>query len=405
MRHRRTKKLVLVLTLVLAGCGGGGGGDHDGPTPAPTATATVTGPPTETPLPSPTASSVFAFDEIVLGVATRYGATQPNGALEQQQVVLRCEAGVWESLPLRVQEPAEVAGVTFASERFAYAFGTQGDGSRGLLLRSVDAGRTWQDLSDRLPAAPSRILDVAFRDEQVGYLVGRAFFSQPAVLRTTDGGFSWRAVAIPPVEGVPIFGNYALGFRGDAVELVRFDGDGIVVVRLNDRTVPPIVIEPAGGASFAGPNGFSTAGSVGWIAEASNASILRSDAPGASWQRQIVDDTTLRSLFAIDVRGDHVGVAGGADGASGPFGPLLLATDDGVTWRPGTVDLFVDGQVVDVLRLRGDAALAIVNGFDSDPASLVLRSTDGARTWHHEPTPFEVDWQIHDLARNTERAE
>lgn len=85
--------------------------------------------------------------------------------------------------------------------------------------------------------------------------------------------------------------------------------------------------------------------------------------------------------------------------------PLLLSTDDGEARQAATVDLFIDGQIVDVVRLRGDEALAIVNGFDTEPASLVLRSNDRGRTWQHDPTDFERDWHIHDVARNTERFE
>lgn len=403
MRRSRTTIRVIALIFALAGCGGGGGGEDHEPTPTPTASVTGTAVPTETPLPSPTATPVPAFDEIVLGVATRYGGVLGNGAREYAQFVLRYEAGAWESVPLRLQEPAGVFGVTFASAQIAYAYGTRGEGSGGLLLRSIDAGGTWQNLSDRLPAEPDQIFDAAFVDEHTGYLVGRGYFTQPTVLRTTDGGFSWRAVTIPELTGFPLFGSYALGSRADAVELVRYDAGGLVVVRLNDPAAQPTVLAQAGDTSFAGGNAFSTAGALGWIAEASGASILSSDAPGAPWRRLMTESSVVRFLNAIDVRDDLAGVTGGADGSSGTYEPLLLTTDDGVTWQPATVGLFVDGQIVDVLRLRGDAALAIVNGFDIEPASLVLGSADGGRTWQHEPTPFERDWQIHDLARNTER--
>jgi len=395
----------IVLALMLAGCGGGGGSDDDRPTSVPTPAVTATSLPTETPLPTPTATPIPAFDEIVLGVATRYGETLGNGAREYRQFVLRYEAGVWESVPLKHDEPAGVFGVTFATDRIAYAFGTRGEGSGGMLLRSIDAGRTWQDLSDRLPADPDQIFDAAFLDEHVGYVVGRGYFTDPSVLRTTDGGFSWRDVALPPTTGFPLFGSYALGFRGDATELVRYDGGGLVVVRLDDATILPMLISPPEDTSLAGGNGLSIVGSVGWIAEARGASIRRSAAPGAPWEPQITDASVSRFLRAIDLRGDHAGVAGGGDGSSGTLAPVLLATDDGERWDSATVDLALDGQVADVLRLRGDAALAIVNAFDIDPASLVLRSMDGGRTWRRQPTRFERDWQIHDLARNTERAE
>ena len=401
----RMPRLAL-LTVVLAGCGGGGGGGKDDrPTPIPTPSATATAAATETPLPSPTPTAVSTFDEVVLGVATRYGPPVPEGARDYQQFALRYAADSWESVPLTVPASAGVFGVTFAGANVAFAFGGGGDSTKGLLLRTDDAGRTWRDVSATLPAEYPQIFDAAFADERSGYVVGRTYFGGPSIVRTTDGGGTWHAVEIPPSTGFELFGIYGLGFRADATELVRYDGGGLVVVRLDDPAIPPMVLSPPEDTSFAGGNAFSIVGSVGWIAEAQGASIRRSDAPGAPWERQLVDDSIGRFLRAIDVRGDHAGVAGGADGASGTVMPLLLTTDDGADWQPAIVDETPGGGIADVLRLRGDAALAVVDVAGSEGGAHVLRSTDGGRSWRHEPTAFERDWQIHDLARNTERAE
>jgi photosystem II stability/assembly factor-like uncharacterized protein len=396
---------MLLLALGLAGCDGGDDDDSDAssPTPSPTATAQ----PITTDVPSPTTTSTpnVAFDEVVLGVASKYGAQGSTGGGVVQQVVLRNDGEEWESIELTgLPVQTGVNGVTFATASVAWLFGGQADAD-GLLRRSDDAGRTWRDVSSALPAHFPQIFAAAFVDQDAGYILGRGSFAPPVVLVTHDGGATWRDVALPPSGGFPLVGSCAFGLRLGAAELARYDGGGLGVIRLDD-TSAPIVIEPPGGASLGGMNAFATAGAAGWIVEAYVASILRSESPGAPWVRQPVVVEGPSELRAIDMRDPEHGLAGGFTSKTlETRAPLLLVTDDGTAWEPARVAGPFDGwSVYDVLRLRGDGAVATATDITSgETATVLFHSDDGGRSWRRDPTPFEHGWRIHDLARNTER--
>ncbi|MEM1323514.1 MAG: YCF48-related protein [Bacteroidota bacterium] len=72
----------------------------------------------------------------------------------------------------------ELSGVAFADAQTAVAVGY------GIVLHSVDAGRTWQ----RLQLYGDFFRDVHFPSPQSGYIVG----SSGSILRTSDGGQSWQ---------------------------------------------------------------------------------------------------------------------------------------------------------------------------------------------------------------------
>lgn len=156
MRARRLnlRWWVVLVSIALVGCGGSDGGEHD--SPAPTATpppALATPQPTLSPTPRPSATVAPAFDEVVLAMATRYGADIANGGREFQEYILRHTGDGWDSIALtNLPRGAGLLGITFASTTVAYAYGVRGsDGEPGILLRSDDAGRSWRDLGEALP--------------------------------------------------------------------------------------------------------------------------------------------------------------------------------------------------------------------------------------------------------------
>ncbi len=371
---------------------------------SPTATAEATA--TPVPTVSTTSTPAHAFDEVVLGVATGSGARLPNGSRAFGQVVLRNGGGPdWEVVALSVPpRDAGVHGVTFASPTVAFAFGGWSEEPDGMLFRSDDTGRTWRSLSHALPPDCPRIFDAVFADPEVGFIVGRSTFSLPVAFRTDDGGTTWRELVVPPSSGFPLYGAYALGLRAGVPEVVRYDGGGMIIGRLDDPSQAPVILDPSGGPVLAGSNAFSTVGAAGWIAETYDASILRSAAPGEPWVRYPLGIAGFSDLRAIDVRDGQHGVAGGS-AAVPARAPLLFVTVDGATWQSATIWDVPDGWTVwDVLRLRGDGAVAVATDITSgESQEMILRSNDGGLSWHREPTPFEHDWEIHDLARNTER--
>lgn len=407
MQTRRDRRwsgwCAVVLGLVLVGCGGEGG-EPDSPAPSATPPPALA---TETPQPTPTATATPdpEVDEVVVGVGHEYGRPLPNGGRAVTSIVIRQAGDGWERIPLTILDDGAVFGVTFASATDVWAFGGRGGlGTHGVLVRSRDAGRTWVDVSRTLPADCPQIFDAVFTDAATGYVVGRLFisFPFPVVFGTNDGGETWHAVAIP--GQVEIFGIYALGARSGAVELVHRDGHALVAARLDDGTLPPVVV--SGGGSIGGLNAFSTVGPAGWIADMEGTAIYRSAAPGAPWRTQPLALDLPATVQAIDVRDAGHGVAGGFASSLTRFVPLLLVSDDvAAAWRPAAIAEVPDGWAIrDVLRLRDDGGVAIASEITGlAVGSLVLRSEDGGQSWQREPNPFEHDVQMFDLARNTER--
>ena len=69
-------------------------------------------------------------------------------------------------------------------------------GAADTVVKSVDAGVTWTaSTTGVLSRARHTWYDVAFVDERRGWIAG----SYGSVLRTTDGGASWRAQVGPPL--------------------------------------------------------------------------------------------------------------------------------------------------------------------------------------------------------------
>lgn len=393
--------LTLVVGLAVPGCGGGGGDDTPVPDATPTTTTASTPVATESVRPTPTATPDESFDEVVLALATRYGANLPNGGRQFRQYVLRNDGDGWDVVELpQVVADGGVFGVTFADERVAFAFGGRTEPADGILLRSDDAGGTWRNLSKALPTSCPQIFDAAFIDRDHGYVVGRGYFTTPVAFVTGDGGVTWSSTEIP---GMPtLFGSYALGFRGDATELVFYDAGGLVVARLDDPSLGAFVIAPANGALLSSASAYATVDDDGWIL--GNDTIRHSGAPGSAWELQKIDVGGQAELVAIDVREPAEGVAGGsAVPPQGALTPLVLVSHDGRSWQASTIGAVPEGWGVrDVLRLRGDGIIAAANDLSSGQVNArIVRSTDGGATWHHDPVFFEHDVDIQDLTRNT----
>jgi photosystem II stability/assembly factor-like uncharacterized protein len=398
---RPAAQALVMSFLLLAGCGGGGGDSSEpaDPTPSASPTLSVTNTPTATPSP---------FPEILLATGRSFRGTR------EVPLVLRNDGSGWVAVPVGAAPPLTILnGIVFSTSETAWAYGFRGDQSVPVLLRTVDAGLTWTDVTASLPSAAAGLFDVAFADPQTGYVASRGVFTGFPALVTRDGGTSWDTIA---VDVLGLAGAYAVGVRGTAAELVRYESGGLSVVRLDDPAAAPLILSPGGGSRILGGNAFSTVDLRGWLAVSmpfppgsagSRAVILASAVPGAEWVEQPIAQSGFGELYAIDVRDDHAGIAGGngLSPVSGGLSPLaLVMSADGAWWDVATVTGVPDDAiVVDLVRLRGDDAWAITNAFiDGRSESAFLRSDDGGRSWHHEATPFEHDIRLLDLARNTE---
>ncbi len=395
---------ILVLGVLLAACGGGGGDDE--PAPTPVASATVSPEATATPSTSPTPSvTASPFPEVLLAAGRRFAANGSSDAF-----VLRNDGAAWVAAVFEAPSGTLLNGIVFSSPDVAWAFGFLGDQQTPVLWRSSDTGRTWTDVTQSLPTDAHGIADLAFADAETGFMVTRPIVAGAnAAFVTHDGGASWSEVALAQAA---LSGAYSIGTRGPTADLVRYDSDGLSVVRLDDPTVPPTRLAPAGGSRILGANAVATLDSRGWIALSamsfggpSRAAILTSAAPGAPWAAADVDQQGFGELYAIDVRDARNAVAGGRGRTPTTSGlvPLILVLDpDADVWRIASVTgVPTDASVVDVLSARDAIGWAIVDQLEPGGGAAFLRSDDGGRSWRHEVTSFENGVQLDDLARNT----
>lgn len=133
------------------------------------------------------------------------GALAFGDPLDGSFEVLRCPDGQhWEQVGAANLPPALAGEAAFAasgtcivahSDRHAW-IGTGGQHAR--VLRSTDGGRSWLAAPTplRQGAPTSGIYSIAFRDEQVGVIVG-GDYTQPELAGenaalTTDGGVTWK---------------------------------------------------------------------------------------------------------------------------------------------------------------------------------------------------------------------
>lgn len=399
MARLRIAAIVLASAFAVAGCGtGGGNGDQTTP-PTPTAVPTSSATPAA---PTATATAMpLPFPELALASVVEYSAK--TGFLDRVSVLRNVGDG-WERVPVAAPLHSYLGGLAFSAPEVVWGFGFTGEESP-LLARSDDGGRSWTDVSARLPAECRRIVDLTFVNDTVAYLVSRGQVVERRVFGTRDAGRTWTEIAAFAPGVIP--SNYALETRGIAVELVRSTEPGaitgLVVSRVDDPSLAPVQLEPAP-TGFGGASAFTVAGLRGWIAAPD--AIFASETPGGDWIEQSIGVEGGLHLAAIDVRDADDGIAGGElftdDGGRAPV--LLSMNSETHAWEQATIvdplgDSPDDVTVTNVLRLQGDTAWAATSsagvGFDR-----LLRSDDGGRSWRVDSV-LEKNFIVSDLVRNT----
>jgi photosystem II stability/assembly factor-like uncharacterized protein len=235
-------------------------------------------------------------------------------------------------------------------------------GDAGLILRTEDGGRTWEQ---QQVGAREGVSDLYFRDKTDGYLL-----AGNQILVTEDGGASWRMAArfLPST------------FAGAEPDLysVRFTSKrrGWVVGSLSrgDNVVDSLVLQTTdGGASWNRQRVPVTDELIhldfdgdkrGWIVGASGR-ILHTRDGGESWTLQ--ESKTTATLYHVEVRGDERGWA------VGERGTILRTVDGGETWTAARAP--VRSTLLSVKFVNDEEGWAVGRG------GVILRTGDGGQTW------------------------
>src|SRR5262245_18160759 len=240
--------------------------------------------------------------------------------------------------PTTTNSDARLRGLSAVSSHVAWA-----SGSKGTILRTVDGGRSWQQV------APPGTETLDFRDIEafdartaVALSIGEADASR--IYRTSDGGRTWTETFRNPeptafYNCVAFFDSQHGLATGDPVDgefriLSTSDG-GRSWARL------------PGPSALSGEYQFSASGQCvtvagrkdAWLATggSSVARVLHSSDRGRTWT---ASETPLASsesagVFAVAFRNTHTGIAIGGDFANPTSGAdaLALSRDAGRTWR------------------------------------------------------------------------
>ena len=230
-------------------------------------------------------------------------------------------------------------GVSAVSERVAWA-----SGARSTVLRTVDAGATWQKLNVTAEALDFRDIDAIDADTAYALSIGNGPASR--IYKTTDAGKTWNLQFKNEDEKAFLdamsFWDATHGIVfGDSVDkqfyiLTTADG-GQTWSRVSPVNLPPAQANE-GAFAASGTNIAIIGKSHAWIGTgaAAESRVLRTSDRGRTWQ---VADTPLASgpstgIFSIAFRDTNHGAIAGGDYTkeNEARDNLAITNDGGATW-------------------------------------------------------------------------
>lgn len=232
-----------------------------------------------------------------------------------------------------------VVSVTFVSAIHGWVLGYGPYPSGTRVEETTDGGGHWRLLAAVLPGNPT---DIRFADATYGYA-----YSQDTLDVTSDGGRTWRQVAIPDED--------------------RGDGTGAQALEIADGRT--------------------------WLLNAAVPYPSIYEAPVGSTSFRRVGQSANR-LDQLSVQGPEAYVLGPS--GAGPVPPtLVVATTAGVSNRTvpcySTATRDGDAGALTPLVTPGRLVIACVSKSPSISTSTFYRSTDGGRTWSRlGSTPCQV---------------
>ena len=260
-------------------------------------------------------------------------------------------------------------------------------GTGGTVIRTVDGGATWRAVPVTTPGADTlQFRDVVALDSTTAWALSIGPGASSTIAKTTDGGASWRTVF---VNDEPAGFYDCLSFWDDQRGVLYGDSvdGGLRVLRTSDGGetwalapgLPPAG-EGEGGFAASGTCAATRGDGLAWIAtgNADPARVLRTTDGGATWAAADLPLVAGEAAGAASVafRDDRTGVALGGDiGNAEAFADAVaVTTDGGVTWALGGRLPFA-GAAYGAAYVPGTGALLAVG-----PGGVALSRDDG-RTW------------------------
>ena len=243
-------------------------------------------------------------------------------------------------------------------------------GSSGTLLETTDGGATWNKVST---STRDTLRDVCFVDDHTGWLVAERDVyklktndeARSYLLRTDDGGLTWRAVYL---NGFDTNARLVRVMFADGANGWVFGETGVIFATRDGgaswtRQTPPTKHLLLGGTFIDD--------SHGWLVGA-GATIIHTSNSGATWQTGLVREETSVRFNAASFIDNRLGWAVGSAGR------VYMTIDGGHAWAAQRSN--VDTELMDV------KFVSATEGWVAGSEGTVLHTTDGGRYWFHENT-------------------
>ena len=278
-----------------------------------------------------------------------------------------------------VNTTASLRGLSVVNEKVVWASGTG-----GTVIKTTDGGMTWKVMT--VPAAEKLdFRDVEAFDANTAYILSIGNGESSRIYKTADGGETWKEQFRNKNEKA----FYDAIACWDAKNCIAMsdpvDGHYVLISTTNGESWKLIVSNkmPAakdGEAAFAASGtciitqGESTAFLV---SGGSDARVFRSTDRGNTWtvaETPITKGTPGSGIFSIAMRDEKDGVivGGNYEKPDEPKDSLAFTTDGGTTWKLGMV---LSGYRSAVAYINERTLIAVgTNGTD--------RSSDGGKTWN-----------------------
>jgi photosystem II stability/assembly factor-like uncharacterized protein len=272
--------------------------------------------------------------------------------------LLTANAAAWTRQPTGTM--AWLRGVYFLDQNRGWVAG-----SGGTLMETVDGGQNWRRLKT---LTQDNLRDVYFANEKIGWLVAERDMlklktnDEPRsyLLKTEDGGLSWRAVFL---NGSDVNARLVRAVFADADRGWVFGETGVVFATRDGgahwfRQISPTKHLLLGGA-------FSDY-AHGWLVGA-GATILHTSDGGMTWRSGSVRDGTGARFTAASFVGNSLGWA------VGTAGRVFATTDGGRTWYEQHSN--VEADLLDVKFIDPSAGWAV------GAQGTLLSTKDGGIHW------------------------